>query len=291
MGISPRLDYAINGNNTLVARYQYNRMSFDNQGIGRFQPALEGLQPGATRENTLQVTETAIVSPRFINETRFQFMRSDSAEHGRQHDSGDQRGGRVQRRRRAGRQFGHAGRTGWSFPITRPTRARRTPSSGADGCGRAYLDSTSVSNFGGTYSFLGGSGPVLDANNQPIAGTSTQLTALEVYQRTLIFQKAGMTRRADPAAGRRRFAIQPERGHAADVGEAVRRRPVRERRLAGASEPDLQLRAALRDAEQHRRPWGFLAARRAGVGNRRQGESGGEDGAARRVRDFLRPRE
>ena len=50
-----------------------------------------------------------------------------------------------------------------------------------------------MSNFGGTYSFLGGSGPVLDANNQPIAGTSTQLTALEVYQRTLIFQKAGMS--------------------------------------------------------------------------------------------------
>src|ERR1039457_7193003 len=35
-GISPRLDYAINANNTLVARYQYNRMSFDKQGIGSF---------------------------------------------------------------------------------------------------------------------------------------------------------------------------------------------------------------------------------------------------------------
>ena len=58
---------------------------------------------------------------------------------------------------------------------------------------QVFLDSTSVSNFGGTYSFLGGSGPVLDANNQPLAGTSMQLTALERYRRTLIFQKAGMS--------------------------------------------------------------------------------------------------
>ena len=50
IGISPRLDYAINGNNTLVARYQYNRQSFDNQGIGSFSLRLEGLRPANTRE-------------------------------------------------------------------------------------------------------------------------------------------------------------------------------------------------------------------------------------------------
>src|SRR5262249_13576816 len=54
-------------------------------------------------------------------------------------------------------------------------------------------ESTSESNFWGTYTFLGGSGPQLDSNNQPIAGTSIQLDALEVYRRTLLFQKAGMT--------------------------------------------------------------------------------------------------
>jgi hypothetical protein len=36
LGISPRLDYAISTNNTLVARYQYNRQSSDKQGIGDF---------------------------------------------------------------------------------------------------------------------------------------------------------------------------------------------------------------------------------------------------------------
>ena len=64
-----------------------------------------------------------------------------------------------------------------------------------------------------------------------------------------------------------------------------------ERRLAGASQPDLQLRPALRNAEQHQRPRGFFAARGAGVGHRRQGEYAGQDGAARRLRHLLRPRE
>src|ERR1035438_5672652 len=53
-------------------------------------------------------------------------------------------------------------------------------------------DSTSESNFGGTYTFSGSFGPLLDANNQAIAGTSIRLDALEVYRRTLLFQKTGL---------------------------------------------------------------------------------------------------
>ena len=114
MGISPRLDYAINGSNTLVARYQYNRQSFDKQGIGDFNLPSKAYDRRNT-ENSLQVTETAILSPRFINETRFMFMRTRFAEHGRQHHSRDQRAGRILRRRRADRQFGHPGRPAGAF--------------------------------------------------------------------------------------------------------------------------------------------------------------------------------
>ena len=53
------------------------------------------------------------------------------------------------------------------------------------------VDDTSVTNFGGTYTFFGGTGPALDANNQPIAGASIDLTALERYRRTLLFQNLG----------------------------------------------------------------------------------------------------
>ena len=190
-GISPRLDYAINGNNTLVARYQYNRMSFDNQGIGSYNLESKAYNQ-VNSENTLQVTETAIVSPRFINETRFQFMRTNSESTGDNtipaiNVAGAFNGG--------GAQVGNSGTLVNRLELSNnSTYTRKTHTIKWGGRLRqSYTDSTSVSNFGGTYSFLGGSGPVLDANNQPIAGTSTDLTALEVYQRTLIFQKAGMS--------------------------------------------------------------------------------------------------
>ena len=191
MGISPRLDYAINANNTLVARYQYNRMSFDSQGVGGFSLASKAYDQVNT-ENTLQVTETAIVSPRFINESRFQFMRTNSATLGDDtipaiNVDGAFNGG--------GAQTGNSGTLSDRMEFSNAsTYTRKTHTIKWGGRARQdFTDSTSLSNFGGTYGFLGGPGPVLDANNQPIAGTSTDLTALEVYQRTLIFQKAGMT--------------------------------------------------------------------------------------------------
>ena len=55
----------------------------------------------------------------------------------------------------------------------------------------ADQESTSVANFGGTFTFTGGSGPELDTNNNPIAGTSVALNALEVYRRTLLFEQLG----------------------------------------------------------------------------------------------------
>ena len=41
--LSPRLDYAVNKNNTLTARYQYFRDSQNNDGVGQF-----NLPPRAT---------------------------------------------------------------------------------------------------------------------------------------------------------------------------------------------------------------------------------------------------
>ena len=56
---------------------------------------------------------------------------------------------------------------------------------------QSFLDDTSVNNFGGTFTFFGGTGPELDASGQPIPGTSIDLTALERYRRTLLFQQLG----------------------------------------------------------------------------------------------------
>jgi len=72
--VSPRLDYAINANNTLVARYNFYKMSNINSGIGEFTLPSQGIDTGLT-DHTVQITETAVLNPKSINETRLQFIR------------------------------------------------------------------------------------------------------------------------------------------------------------------------------------------------------------------------
>jgi hypothetical protein len=72
---SPRLDYALNPKNTLVARYQDVRIDLDNQGAGDFNLVSRAYDERQT-ERTLQITGTSIVSPRAMDETRLQYSRS-----------------------------------------------------------------------------------------------------------------------------------------------------------------------------------------------------------------------
>ena len=70
---SPRLDYQLTPGNTLTARYQYYRETQDNESVGGF--SLPSLGTNAfNSESTVQITDTQTVSPRTINETRFQFV-------------------------------------------------------------------------------------------------------------------------------------------------------------------------------------------------------------------------
>jgi hypothetical protein len=81
LSFSPRVDYQINPTNTLVARYRYSRDSRDNLGTGEFALDIDpffGIDRTYARkgsDHNFQVTETAILSPTVINETRFQFNR------------------------------------------------------------------------------------------------------------------------------------------------------------------------------------------------------------------------
>lgn len=70
--ISPRFDYAINGNNTLVARYSFTRNTSENQGIGDFSLPERAFSTANT-EHELQLTETMVINARTVNETRFEF--------------------------------------------------------------------------------------------------------------------------------------------------------------------------------------------------------------------------
>ncbi len=86
---SPRIDYQLNARNTLVARYSFSRNRQSN--LGTSESALD-VDPffninrtfNSTGTNqTFQVTETAVLSPTVINETRFLFQ------HNRNESGGD----------------------------------------------------------------------------------------------------------------------------------------------------------------------------------------------------------
>lgn len=70
--ISPRLDYQLTNNNTLMVRYQYNNESTENNGVGGFNLATQAYNAGDDAHN-LTVSDTQIVNPHVINETRFQW--------------------------------------------------------------------------------------------------------------------------------------------------------------------------------------------------------------------------
>src|SRR3989475_2980946 len=75
--LSPRLDYQVSGNNTLTARYQYERENETNNGIGQFSLPSMGFNQ-QNREHQLQISDTQIINAKIINETRFQFVRETS---------------------------------------------------------------------------------------------------------------------------------------------------------------------------------------------------------------------
>jgi hypothetical protein len=72
--LSPRFDYQISTNNTLTARYQFERENETNNGIGQFNlPSLAFNQ--LNTEHQFQFSDTQIVNAKTVNETRFRFVR------------------------------------------------------------------------------------------------------------------------------------------------------------------------------------------------------------------------
>ena len=69
---SPRFDFALNDKNTLVARYSFARSSVENQGIGGTSLPTRAYETKNV-EHELRLTETMIINPTTINETRFEY--------------------------------------------------------------------------------------------------------------------------------------------------------------------------------------------------------------------------
>jgi len=77
--ISPRLDFQFGANDTLTTRYQFTRSVSTNEGISTQTLPSQGIN-SSDIENTIQLDETHVISPRALTETRFQFLRQSNTE-------------------------------------------------------------------------------------------------------------------------------------------------------------------------------------------------------------------
>ena len=75
--LSPRIDYQLTPNNSLTARYQYYRDTWQNSGVGGQVLPEAGYNTFST-EHTFQFTDTQIIGAKVINETHFQYLRDNS---------------------------------------------------------------------------------------------------------------------------------------------------------------------------------------------------------------------
>ena len=198
-GFSPRLEFELNKNNTLVARYSYSQARFANNGVGDFSLASRAYET-STSEQLLQLTETAVLRSNVINELRFQYLRN------RRHESGNNSaptilvpeafvGGGSQ----SGLSFNHEDR--WELQnYTSWALARHNIKAGVQLRGVRLTDS-STRDFGGSFTFAGGLAPALDAAENPVLDAAgqpvvTPITSIERFRRTQLiplFQQRGLS--------------------------------------------------------------------------------------------------
>lgn len=77
--LSTRLDLQLTPSNTLTSRYQFMKNDEFNQGIGGFDLASRA-DNYHHNQQTVQISDTQIVNPHLINETRFQFIRDTTSD-------------------------------------------------------------------------------------------------------------------------------------------------------------------------------------------------------------------
>jgi hypothetical protein len=175
LSLTPRFDYQLTPNQTIVARYQYSRMERDGQGIGELT-----LPSRATsmndREQSVQFTHTAVLNPSMINESRYMFS------HGRTFQSGDNSTfalNVLDAFSSGGASIGLTGNTQDRHEyqnLTSITKGAHMIKLGGR-LRRTALSNTSDQNFNGTFTFAGGLG----------------LTSLERYRLTMLGLQQGLT--------------------------------------------------------------------------------------------------
>jgi hypothetical protein len=77
--LSPRIDWQLAPGNTLTARYQYLKNDEFNQGVGGLSLISRAYTYHHTQQ-TVQVSDTQVVTSHIVNETRFQFIHDDTSQ-------------------------------------------------------------------------------------------------------------------------------------------------------------------------------------------------------------------
>jgi hypothetical protein len=202
--VSPRVDFQLGKNNTLSVRYGFLENDRPVTGITAFNlPATtvgnitypsSGYSSSAT-EHTVNVVETAVLSPKAINETHFQFDRENSLLASLSSAPGLY----------VSQSFVSGG-SGYSAPgypssydlennyelqnYTSIIWGTHTTKLGLRFRANV-VDDSSPKGFNGTYQFLGGMFPALDSNLQPIPGVQARLQSIDQYLLTVRLLDSG----------------------------------------------------------------------------------------------------
>jgi hypothetical protein len=195
-GFTPRIDYQLSTNHTLTVRYSYNRDIVEDAGTGSLNLESRGYHYSAPNQ-TVQITETAVLGATAVNETRFQYFRPETVSQANSTGYAIQVLGAFNG---GGNPLGRATDTQNTYEFQNNTSIMRGPHSWRFGIRLrgASETNTSPQNYNGTFTFSGGLAPELDANNNPIPDGArqfvlTNISSIESYQRTLVFQQLGIS--------------------------------------------------------------------------------------------------
>ena len=190
----PRVDYQLNGNNTLSLRYAFTHGDIQGAGIGSFDLISRGYHTKYTVQ-TIQGIETAVLSTGAINETRFQYYRNVLQDTPSSVAPAVQAlGSFIQ----GGSSLGNFADTQANYEFQNNTTIAHGAHTWRFGARARWQTDDNVlpQNFNGIFTFGGGIAPELDANNQPVVDASGQpvlapIQSIERYRRTLLFQQLG----------------------------------------------------------------------------------------------------
>jgi hypothetical protein len=178
--VSTRIDYQLSASNTFMARYQFTHNHEENNGISQLTLPSQGFNQTGN-ENEIQISDTQILSPHAVNETRFEWERGAT----------DQNALSLTPAISVLGQFTEGGNPlGISSVITNHYEVQNYTSINKGNHfmrmgGRLRVtgnSSTSTQNFNGTFSFGATKDPVTGATITPLTnfhnGQPTQLTIL-----------------------------------------------------------------------------------------------------------------